>query len=355
MIKITIGILAWNEAASILATLESLFAQTLFDKLDIWDAQVDVICVPNGSTDGTTAVAEAYLSSKNLKHVRCRVHTLAEAGKANAWNVLVHEVADGSTDFFLFLDADIIIDNPRTVINVLNGLLMSKEQIVTTDQPMKDIPTSMAHTIVGRSLSAWSMVTKSASGQLCGQLYCMRGSSARQTWLPKHLIIEDGLIKELVVTSFFTQRPDDRKIECVADASHRFSAYVDLKDLFRQQVRQAVGQAVNYMLIQWLCKRIDVAERPSAIGPFIRDLNERDPFWLIEMVKESCKGRFWVLYPGALTFRFARLKTLPWGQRLRLLPLALAGFCFDLPVLLVANWRLLHLSSLQELWSKKVG
>ena len=60
---ITIGILAYNEEATIRRTLESLFGQTVFtaDALRSSCYQWEVLVVPNGCKDRTPAVAREAL------------------------------------------------------------------------------------------------------------------------------------------------------------------------------------------------------------------------------------------------------------------------------------------------------
>src|SRR5207244_2544135 len=92
---ISIGILAWNEAEAIGATLHSLFRQSLFAELNQRQLNCEILCVANGCTDQTAAIAEAAFAEQKRAHAfnqafRCRARNLPARGKNNAWNVFVH-------------------------------------------------------------------------------------------------------------------------------------------------------------------------------------------------------------------------------------------------------------------------
>jgi len=66
--SIAIGIIAWNEEAVIAAMLESLFAQTLFAELAAQNIGCEIICVANGCTDRTAAVARDIFEKQQREH-----------------------------------------------------------------------------------------------------------------------------------------------------------------------------------------------------------------------------------------------------------------------------------------------
>jgi hypothetical protein len=61
--KISLGIMAWNEAEIIETSLKSLFEQSLLKRLPEWKATLEIIVVPNGCSDRTEEAARATLES----------------------------------------------------------------------------------------------------------------------------------------------------------------------------------------------------------------------------------------------------------------------------------------------------
>ncbi|MCX6954194.1 MAG: glycosyltransferase, partial [Verrucomicrobia bacterium] len=65
---LSIGIMAWNEEASIGPMLDSLFEQTIFARLAASGERCEVICLANGCTDHTVAVASEILERVSRDH-----------------------------------------------------------------------------------------------------------------------------------------------------------------------------------------------------------------------------------------------------------------------------------------------
>src|ERR1700689_4588547 len=87
----SIGIMAWNEEASIGPMLESLFGQAVFGRLPSRGEGWEVVCLANGCTDRTVEVArEAIASMVRANRIppgsSVRVEDIREPGRNNAWN-----------------------------------------------------------------------------------------------------------------------------------------------------------------------------------------------------------------------------------------------------------------------------
>ena len=63
--SISIGIIAWNEEKAIRSTLESLFQQSLFDRLGRDAVRCEIICLANDCTDRTAAIAAEIFSEQS--------------------------------------------------------------------------------------------------------------------------------------------------------------------------------------------------------------------------------------------------------------------------------------------------
>src|SRR5205085_10439775 len=83
---ISIGILAWNEEEAIGLTLASLFRQSLFAHLERLQLRCEIVCVANGCTDRTPAVAQEVFEKEAASHpfktaFTCRSLNVSQRGK----------------------------------------------------------------------------------------------------------------------------------------------------------------------------------------------------------------------------------------------------------------------------------
>lgn len=100
--KISIGILAYNEAETISNVLYSLWEQSLIQYNN--DNIIEVIVVTNGCTDNTAEIAQKVLENLSQDFdaavIQWQVCEVEESGKSNAWNLFVHQFSAPDTDFF---------------------------------------------------------------------------------------------------------------------------------------------------------------------------------------------------------------------------------------------------------------
>src|SRR5262245_24245425 len=112
--RISIGILAWNEESSISCTIESVLAQSLLTSGKA--ESVEIICVANGCTDSTAERASQALArlpeSPAGTEIRCRVEEIQRPSKENAWNQFVHELSQNDADYLVLMDGDVAILHP---------------------------------------------------------------------------------------------------------------------------------------------------------------------------------------------------------------------------------------------------
>ena len=171
-----------------------------------------------------------------------------------------------------------------------------------------------------------SRMTKSADGQLCGQLYCIRAEVARKIYLPKDLpACEDGFIKALVCTGFLSHEIRPSRIKVAEGAAHTFEAYKSAGEILRNQKRQIIGQTAVHILVDDYLKSLPIAAREDLPGT-LRTADASDPYWLKRLIGEHLKTtRFWKLYPGLLSQRFKHLANLDPIKRILCLPAASAS------------------------------
>jgi len=327
---ISIAVRAWNEEVVIRRTLESLFEQSLFEELSRRGESCEIICIPNGCTDRTAAIAAAVFAEQAKSHpyrdaFTCVVRESQTAGRNHTWNTFVHELSCPEAEFLFLMDSDILFDRRETLFNMVQALQGDESACIASDQPIKDVALKPRKSWRDKISLATSRMNGTLPGCFTGQLYCIRAGVARRLYLPRELGIDDGFIKAIVCTDFFTQELDPRRIVRAANASHVYEAYTSVGDLLKNQKRQMIGQTIVHVLVEDL-KSLPLWLRTDlAAGLKQRELLKPD--WIAELVEAHLRRTryFWRLFPGILTFRFERWWKLKGVKRLTHFPAALVG------------------------------
>lgn len=346
--KISIGILAWNEENVIGDTLRSLFSQSIFDSasVDRYGIEWEIIVVPNGCTDTTAAVAistlESLVSAKPLGNVQWKVYEVVEVGKSNSWNVFVHDLSNKSADYMLMIDADIMFGERETIENTLAAMLHNPQVKVVVDQPLKDVVRKSKLSVIERLSLAGTNRGRSNNTAIAGSFYLAKADILRNIWIPRGLIGEDGFVKAMILTDLFRGPLDESKIIQAENASHYFETLTDVRKIFQHEVRIVMGSALNCYLTWDFLKFATDPNGPGA-GILIRNNMLSNSNWYIELIANSIRNRgLWVLPRGMLT-RKLRYKWRTQGDlvsTLKNFAFSLAAFAFDVPVMLVANHKL---------------
>ncbi|MGE5609498.1 MAG: glycosyltransferase family 2 protein [Bacillota bacterium] len=339
--RISIGILAWNEADSIGATIGSLFSQSLVTHPPDNVEMIQVVCVPNGCTDSTAEAARQAIRDAKATlgggHVQTEVHELAEAGKSNAWNHYVHEYADPEADYIYLMDADVLFHEPHTLRKLFDVLEQSPQLKVAAAKLVKDLTYKPRKSFMDRISLAASRMTHDTVHGIAGGLYCARGSTLRSIWLPIGLLGEDGFLKAMIVTNGFTQPDDPSVLTRVDEATLIYEAERRWAGNFRHSRRLAIGSAMNTYLFDYLWKNTGA----RGAGDLIRENNEHDPAWARKLIHERVsQAGWWVLPRGAAMRRLLRLRSLPLTKAAAYLPICIVGTPFDLAVSFSANARM---------------
>jgi len=340
-IKLSIGIMAWNEEVSIGPMIESLLGQSIFALLEDRNEACEVVCVANGCTDRTVLVAEEIFNRFERKHperrgLSMRVANIRQAGRNNAWNRFVHEISAPETRYICFMDADIILNQADTLELVIAALDRNPHLGGASDCPIKSIADSGHPTARERMSLATSDMTATIEGRLNGMLYCLRAGIARNLYQPRDLgATDDGYFKAAICTDFFCSPSDPSKVVSVGGATHLYEPYLSLRDVLNNQKRQMIGQATVFVIVEHI-KTLPLAERVQ-LGATLRLMEARDPDWLKRLIvaHASHTRAFWRLFPGILGFRWRRLAKMRGMRRVTHFPAAMAGFL----ITLVACWQ----------------
>ena len=323
--KVSIGLLAHNEEATIASVIRQILSQ---DIVQYPGYQVQLAVVANGCKDNTVVVAEETLKPyANLSNLSAQVVNLESPGKSNAWNEYVHKLAWPDSDFLVFVDADIEFGSVNVIRRLVESLEADKIATVSVDQPKKDILKKSKNKILTElSLKASELRKSKYYAELTGQLYCIRYQTAKHIHMPVGLPVEDGFLRAMVVTDNFTHPDDNSKIIAVNDVYHYFETLMSPVKLYKHEKRIILGSTINAMLYDYLWS--NVAKSGKDAGVLIKELNQNDPDWLIQLIEayKSKKG-FW-LVPKSLmlkhTYNFLRSKQ-SIIKKIFLMPIALAA------------------------------
>lgn len=340
--RISIGILAHNEEANIGDTLRDLFGQSLLVDAKDTGHTIEVVCVPNGCSDRTALVAAEVLAECNSSltspaSVSVSIHDLAEPGKSRTWNRFVHEFSDQSADVVFLLDADIRLPQRECLTLMLDQLVSDSLAWACVDVPRKDIAFAKRKSLLARASLAASDQRLAGKPAIAGSLYCVRGEIIRQIWMPEDLLVEDGFVKAMLVTEFFTRDGADERLVRAERAYHVFEAERGLGSIFRHQLRLTLGVAVNSILYAHLWS---VGARCHA-GEYVRDRNASNPKWTSELVSNWIAARrFWPISPKILVAPLRQLACMRFHNAVRHAPSAVMRFVLSIPVFFTANRQL---------------
>jgi Glycosyltransferases, probably involved in cell wall biogenesis len=334
-LRLGIGILAHNEADTLPGLVASLFQQNVFHEQRQRFAAIHVVCVPNGCSDETAAVARASLaqavSALGAHNLSWSVEELAAPGKANAWNHCIHHsLAD--YEFVCLLDADILFASSETIQAALSRLVEDPRVCVATDLPLKRDGGAKS-SWVGRLSERFSRAAPPSPTEICGQFYCARGSILRSIWMPAGLPVEDGFLRAMVITNEFRQAEDPRRIVRAERAAHFFEPERTLGELWRHKKRLMIGTTLNLLLFHHLWEHAG----EHGAGQLLRDHMGADASWLSRYLTGEASRRAWVVPMGHVMRRLADLRAAPMSRSLRRAPAAIAATALDLLVAISAN------------------
>ena len=330
--KLSLGILAFNEAENIGRMIQSLCQQTIFHHGVDGISEIELFCIPNGCTDDTAGIARAAFDA-NLPpappgtSLKSTVHAILQAGKCNAWNVFVHEVSDRDASYLCLMDADIFALAPESIANMIRLLMTDPHIQVATDRPIKTIPEGKSHGWFRKFSMASSGVGDPGIHAICGQMYMGRAEALRQIWIPSGLFCEDGFIRASILTDYFRSAEDFRRVLRAESASHRFEGEVNLRSLVRHEKNIVIGSYINKVLYGFLYKVASSEANPLFR---LRAECERDPSWVRNLVRDqmTASGPFFI--PKSWTRRrWLRLKGLGFLGKLKTFPIVSVGWIFD--------------------------
>ncbi|MBW4550842.1 MAG: glycosyltransferase [Aphanocapsa sp. GSE-SYN-MK-11-07L] len=339
--KISIGILAYNEASKIEQTLASLFRQTLFQPVHPQKFNIDwiqIVVVPNGCSDATEQIAHSFfeqLETNLMVPIAYEVRAIAQAGKSNAWNSYIHDFSDQDAKYLFLMDADIQLVQAETMSLMLSTLETTPEAWVATDTPVKDVALKQQKNYLEKlSLQASS----TGDGRICGQLYCGRSAVLRKIWMPVGLSVEDGFLNAMLTTNYFTCPTIPTRVKCTENAYHIFEAYTSIPALLRHERRIVIGSIFNFWLFEDLWS---ICHPQADAASVLEQRYQTNPLWFKAFLEDRVAARGWVVIPSSMLFRrFKQLQQHTLKSKFVRLPFSVVAFMADFVVFTQANFEI---------------
>lgn len=348
--RISIGIIAWNEAASISRTIESIFEQDiLYLESDII-SHVQIVCLPNGCTDDTAEQARlafARFSSNARIPVETIVHEVSIPSKVNAWNVFVHEASDPSADYLVLLDGDVRINDSQSLRSMILSFQLNSEARIVGARTIKHLASKRSFNPLHHISLGASEIRASMPGCFAGCFYCAKADALRAFRLPNVLIGEDVFVGAMIITDYFTQPRNVNRIITAPNASVLFEAYTAPLKVFKNLKRRQVTIAIDAILFDRLWS--ESTEKMHG-GDLLKKWFKEDPDWDQHWVVDQVRRRKW---RTSLTYHyrkwFGRLTGMPTLKFTLLIPVAFAAGTLDTIASVAAN-RSLRRGEIKGLW-----
>jgi glycosyltransferase involved in cell wall biosynthesis len=335
-LRVSIGILAYNEAERLPAMLETLCRQNLLQEPAPDVAPVEILIVPNGSTDQTPAVAErglARLRAGATTGGTSRVVVLPKPGKSAAWNAYIHELSDPQADVLFLLDADIRLTQPNTLSLMLATLRDSPEAEVVVDDPIKETPNQR-----GKVEAVASELARKARNRgparISGMLYGGFAEALRRVWMPIGLPVEDGFLRAMILTRGFTEPERFERVVLAPGASHVYEAHGSVSAYLKHERRIVIGGVLN----KFLFGELGELGKRGHVGELIRKRNEDDPRWFKAFTDRMLDAAGpWVVPRDEMLKRLLDLRGAPLRDKISRLPLAAAASVIQAMACIDAN------------------
>lgn len=339
--RISVGMLAYNEEASIGPAIESVLRQTLLSRPGPELTRAEFICVANGCSDDTARVARetlAFIQSRGLdERIRVDVEELEQGGKTHAWNQFVHRIADQEADFIIMMDGDIRVEHPNTIRNLVSTLVERPKANLAAPRAIKHIELKERRSLLEQISLRLGSLNRARPYGLAGCMYCARGEVLRRIWFPPGMIGEDAFLNGMIVTDLCRSKEVYDRVVGAPDATVVFEAYTTVRKMYRVLRRQAITRGMNAILWDYLWRNTGDLDA----GALIKKRTFEDPDWYRKLIVEHVAGRGWWVMPSGVIFRrWGYLRQLPWLRQIVMFPWAIIGVAVDAIVNLDANARL---------------
>lgn len=335
MIRVDVGIFAYNEEKSIPFLLEDLSLQSILSS-ENFDVQIFILA--NGCNDQTVAVCNQQLDTKYpLLAAVTNVFDMEQGGKSRTWEAFTHTISRPDATTIVYMDADIRLKDTSTLEQLVYAQSSSPLLKVVCSRPIKDIAnTTEKLTPIEKLILSAGGTSDDWKKSVCGQLYAVDAETTKAIHMPIGLPVEDGFIRAMILTNLLTKNEDTSIIDGFDDISHEYESIRTISELLSHQVRIVIGSSINFAIFNFLDRHGGSLESNA------NHLKEssKDEQWLHTIVKSS----YPTLPYGYIPFHFATkriLAVIHSKPSLKKLFIGIAGFFFDGLVWFIASYKML--------------
>ncbi len=335
-VAVSIGLMVSNEEGMLPGALESLFRQSIFERLGQRREGCEIVVVAHACTDRTAAVARAFFEKATREHNwpdGCTAHVieLPEPGRANAWNRFVHEFSAVEARTLVSMDAEIAFHCCDSVFKLTTTLERRSRARAAVGRRCSELIFKERRTLRDRLSIANVALNGTDAAKLDAQLFCVRAGVARRLYLPRDVSAAHwGFLREMICTDGFTRGFDASRVALAPGAVYISATCTQSRDVLHQQERQMMGQTTLHVLVEYLKTRS--SQERQNLAETLRAEEARDPEWLKKLIAAHLRRRrfFWQIFPRVLTSRLERLMRQPGLRKITRAPAALSGSVFAL-------------------------
>lgn len=281
---LSIGVLAGRESDGLSDALESLFRQSVFERVLGRHQQCEVIVVAEAGADRAVAVARDVVERLTRtpgggEAVSARVIELPDAGRAGAWNRFVHELSAVEARFLCLLEPDVVFPHRDTLHHLLTTLERKPHMPVAVGRPCSDLLCKSRPSAGERLALTVQALAGTEQRRIDRHLYCLRAAVARAILLPRELEgAEEAFIQEVICTDFMVRDATRMRIALVAEAAYLHRGARTLRAALAGEEREFARRAAVDAALAHL-KSLPCEERVH-LADAVRELDAADPDWL---------------------------------------------------------------------------
>lgn len=230
---ISIVIPLYNKEKSVVATLQSVLAQTYRD--------YEVIIVDDGSADGSADIVREYVSTLQIDDFKFQILTQNNAGVSATRN---RGIIEAKGEYVAFLDADDLWtkDYLETMVALIRdypgaGLYSVRYQVINDTQlpNVMQVKTDSHENVRGYVSNPWNNKLKLFIGSVCvckerllkTGLFDERITHGEDYDLCWRLILDGGLVQDSRCCAFYRMDSENRAMHRYPAIDKQISYYVD--------------------------------------------------------------------------------------------------------------------------------
>ena len=320
--------------------LESLFRQTVFDRMAARRQRCEVLVLAAACADRTAAVAREVFERMAREHPlagawSAQVIELEEAGRDRTWNRFVHEFSAVEATYLVTLHPAILLHHRDALFSLVSVLERRRHVNAASGRRCADVLFKERKTFRERLALASVRSDSGSFGQVNGELMCLRASVARRIHVPGGLDAGfDDFVTQVVGTDFFSTRFDPTRLASPPCAAHICAAQIGAREILESRKRRMIGQTAAHVLSGYLRSR-SWSERHHLLDT-LRSHEAMDPQWLDKLIANHVRRRsvFSRLCPGILRIRSSPL---PLWRKIRQIPEACGGYLLNVIAYLRAS------------------